>query len=170
MEELNWKYWYTDVDKDQNQYTYEECNRIGPVDAKYVKSSNKDFNGNPFIEALPRPRDGKELIKAYTCPIPAVDMGELDDMTINEQKETVLSLKRLRLPLSFHKQLEFINYDVVSSSTCFERCMSGTRKTSNSQSMNKQQDKSSRCVARLKTVLQLDSHCLAIQDVVNPLH
>lgn len=22
MEELNWKYWYTDVDKDQNQYTY----------------------------------------------------------------------------------------------------------------------------------------------------
>ena len=85
MEELNWKYWYTDVDKDQNQYTYEECNRIGPVDAKYVKSSNKDFNGNPFIEALPRPRDGKELINAYTCPIPAVDMGELDDMTINEQ-------------------------------------------------------------------------------------
>lgn len=62
MEELNWKYWYTDVDKDKNQYTYEECNRIGPVDAKYVKSSNKDFNGNPFIEALPRPRDGKELI------------------------------------------------------------------------------------------------------------
>ena len=105
MEELNWKYWYTDVDKDKNQYTYEECNRIGPVDAKYVKSSNKDFNGNPFIEALPRPRDGKELINAYTCPIPAVDMGELDDMTINEQKETVLSLKRLRLPLSFHKQL-----------------------------------------------------------------
>lgn len=81
-----------------------------------MKSSNKDFNGNPFIEALPRPRDGKELINAYTCPIPAVDMGELDDMTINEQKETVLSLKRLRLPLSFHKQLEFINYDVVSSS------------------------------------------------------
>lgn len=116
MEELNWKYWYTNVDKDKNQYTYEECNRIGPVDAKYVKSSNKDFNGNPFIEALPRPRDGKELINAYTCPIPAVDMGELDDMTINEQKETVLSLKRLRLPLSFHKQLEFINYDVVSSS------------------------------------------------------
>ncbi len=64
-----------------------------------MKSYNKDFNGNPFIEALPRPRDGKELIKAYTCPIPAVDMGELDDMTINEQKETVLSLKRLRLPL-----------------------------------------------------------------------
>lgn len=54
--------------------------------------------------------------------------------------------------------------------TCFERCMSGMRKTSNSQSMNKQQDKSSRCVARLKTVLQLDSHCLAIQDVVNPLY
>lgn len=25
MEELNWKYWYTDVDKDKNQYTYEEC-------------------------------------------------------------------------------------------------------------------------------------------------
>ena len=86
MEEFNWKYWYTNVGKDQNQYTYEECNRIGPVDAKYVKSSNKDFNGNPFIEALPRPRDGKEHINAYTCPIPAVDMSELDDMTINEQK------------------------------------------------------------------------------------
>lgn len=169
MEELNWKYWYTDVDKDKNQYTYEECNRIGPVDAKYVKSSNKDFNGNPFIEALPRPRDGKELIKAYTCPIPAVDMGELDDMTINEQKETVLSLKRLRL-CHFTNSLNSSIMMLFQVPTCFERCMYGTRKTSNSQSMNKQQDKSSRCVARLKTVLQLDSHCLAIQDVVNPLH
>ena len=35
---------------------------------------------------------------------------------MNEQKATVVSLKNLRLPLSFQKQLEFINYDVIVSS------------------------------------------------------
>ena len=54
MRELNWVYYYANVEKDQNQYTHEECTRVGPVDAKYVKSSNRDFNNNPFIEALPR--------------------------------------------------------------------------------------------------------------------
>lgn len=111
MEELNWKYWYTDVDKDQNQYTYEECNRIGPVDAKYVKSSNKDFNGNPFIEALPRPRDGKELINAYTCPIPAVDMGELDDMTINKE---VLSFIMKKQDIFVKEVVSFLKKFLVS--------------------------------------------------------
>ena len=38
MRELNWVYYYSNVEKDQNQYTHEECTRVGPVDAKYVKS------------------------------------------------------------------------------------------------------------------------------------
>ena len=33
MQELNWIYKYEDVDSDKNQYTYEECQRVGPVDA-----------------------------------------------------------------------------------------------------------------------------------------
>lgn len=43
MRELNWVYYYSNVEKDQNQYTHEECTRVGPVDAKYVKSSNRDL-------------------------------------------------------------------------------------------------------------------------------
>ena len=116
MKELNWIYNYTDVGKDQNQYTSEECHRIGPVDAKYVKSSNPDFNRNPFIEALPRPRDGNDILKGYMIPIPKQSQDELNKMSSNEQKATVLSLKKLRLPLAFQKQLEFINYDVMASS------------------------------------------------------
>lgn len=116
MRELNWVYYYSNVEKDQNQYTYEECTRVGPVDAKYVKSSNRDFNNNPFIEALPRPRDGNNLLNAYTVPIPSLDADNLSKMSVNEQKATIVSLKNLRLPLSFQKQLEFINYDVIVSS------------------------------------------------------
>lgn len=116
MQELNWIYKYEDVASDENQYTYEECHRIGPVDAKYVRSANEDFVGNPFIEALPRPRDEGCLVNAYMVPIPEVDVQKLATMTINEQKETVLSLKRLRLPLAFQRQLEFIDYDVIVSS------------------------------------------------------
>lgn len=42
--------------------------------------------------------------------------GKKSKMSVNEQKATVVSLKNLRLPLSFQKQLEFINYDVIVSS------------------------------------------------------
>lgn len=96
MRELNWGYYYANVEKDQNQYTHEECTRIGPVDAKYVKSSNRDFNNNPFIEALPRPRDGNYLLNAYTVPIPSLNADDLSKMSVNEQKATVVSLKNLR--------------------------------------------------------------------------
>ena len=113
MRELNWVYYYSNVEKDQNQYTHEECTRVGPVDAKYVKSSNRDFNNNPFIEALPRPRDGNVLLNAYTVPIPSLDADDLSKMSVNEQKATVVSLKNLRLPLSFQKQLEFINLSLI---------------------------------------------------------
>lgn len=44
MRELNWVYYYSNVEKDQNQYTYEECTRVGPVDAKYVKSVDYQIN------------------------------------------------------------------------------------------------------------------------------
>lgn len=98
MRELNWVYYYSNIEKDQNQYTHEECTRVGPVDAKYVKSSNRDFNNNPFIEALPRPRDGNVLLNAYTVPIPSLDADDLSKMSVNEQKATVVSLKNLRLP------------------------------------------------------------------------
>ena len=95
MQELNWIYKYEDVGSDENQYTYEECHRIGPVDAKYVRSANEDFVGNPFIEALPRPRDEGSLVNAYMVPIPEVDVQKLATMTINEQKETVLLIAKL---------------------------------------------------------------------------
>ena len=56
------------------------------------------------------------LLNAYTVPIPSLDADDLSKMSVNEQKATVVSLKNLRLPLSFQKQLEFINYDVIVSS------------------------------------------------------
>lgn len=55
-------------------------------------------------------------MNAYTVPIPSLDAEDLSKMSVNEQKATVVSLKNLRLPLSFQKQLEFINYDVIVSS------------------------------------------------------
>ncbi len=116
MEAYTWNYNYTDIKDNDNQYSIAECMRTGFVDAKYVRSANPEYNGNPFIEALPCPRDGVKLTNAYFKPIPMIDSTKLNQMSYVRQKESVLSLKNLRLPLPFHKQLEFINYDVMTGS------------------------------------------------------
>ena len=41
------------------------------VEARYIRSANIADNGNPFIEALPLPRESKEDLKnAYEIGIP----------------------------------------------------------------------------------------------------
>lgn len=52
----------------------------------------------------------------YFRPIAPVDHLKFKDLTIEKKKEDVLSLKNLRLPLSFQKELEFVNYDVMTYS------------------------------------------------------
>lgn len=115
MKICRWKYEYQDIEDNQNQYTIEECKRNGFVDAKYIKSTNRKSNGNPFIEALPRPRNMKHS-SPYFRPIAPVDYLKFKDLTTEEKKEEVLYLKELRLPLSFQKELEFVNYDVMTNS------------------------------------------------------
>ncbi len=66
-------------------------------------------------------------MNAYTVPIPSLDADDLSKMSVNEQKATVVSLKNLRLPLSFQKQLEFINYDVIVSSYMLRKSYAGTQ-------------------------------------------
>ena len=116
MNTLEWEYDYQNIDYNENQYTAAECMRIGPVDAKYVKSSNPLYVGNPMIEALPRPRDGQILTNAYFQSIPRIDTGELEKLPLVNQRVSVLTIEKLRLPLPFDKQLEFINYDVLANS------------------------------------------------------
>ena len=41
MRELNWVYYYSNVEKDQNQYTHEECTRVGPC-LLYTSPSPRD--------------------------------------------------------------------------------------------------------------------------------
>ena len=113
MKIFKWEYEYQDVDENQNQYTIEECKRNGFVDAKYIKSTNSSFNGNPFIEALPRPRNMKRS-SPYFRPIAPVDHLKFKDLTTEEKKEEVLNLKNLLLPLSFQKEMEFVSYDVMT--------------------------------------------------------
>ncbi len=115
MKIFKWEYEYQDVDENQNQYTIEECKRNGFVDAKYIKSTNSSFNGNPFIEALPRPRNMKRS-SPYFRPIAPVDHLKFKDLTTEEKKEEVLNLKNLLLPLSFQKEMEFVSYDVMTTS------------------------------------------------------
>lgn len=52
----------------------------------------------------------------YFRPIAPVDYLKFKDLTTEEKKEEVLYLKELRLPLSFQKELEFVNYDVMTNS------------------------------------------------------
>lgn len=122
MKEYKWNYDYADnINDNKNQYSPEECMQCGPVDAKYIKNPNIEFNGNPFIEALPLPRDGQLITNAYFKPIPQVDRDKLKGMSALEKKAMIIGLKSLRFPLSFHKQLEFVNYDAIVSSYALRR-------------------------------------------------
>lgn len=84
---IKWNYDYMDLINTDNQYTFEECNRDGPVDAKYVLSSNPEFVGNPFVEALPKPRRKDSITNGYFMPIPLIDHKELKKCLLSNKKK-----------------------------------------------------------------------------------
>lgn len=62
-------YEYTDIQEGGRQYETYDLSEYNIVKAEYVKSHIGTDNGNPYIEALPRPRDEEEINIAYTRPM-----------------------------------------------------------------------------------------------------
>lgn len=87
------------------------------VKAKYVKSLIPADQGNPFIEALPRPREGKnEIFQAYNKEIRISIGSVLEKMPKYYKISEINLLRKLRFPLPFHKELEQQTYMALLNS------------------------------------------------------
>lgn len=105
------KYEYvTNIDS-ASQYTKDDYVGDNIVKAKYVRSIILMDQGNPFIEALPRPREGKEeIFYAYNKEIVMSPRNVLESMPKYYKIAEINLLRKLRFPLPFHKELEQQTY------------------------------------------------------------
>lgn len=76
------------------------------VDAKYIKSKISSDNGNPYIEALPLPRNKDEVFNSYTRILNNFNKEEQLKWTNLEKFTAITSLRQIRYVLPFHSLLE----------------------------------------------------------------
>ena len=82
-------------------YNFDE-NKI--VNARYIKTAG--YEGNPYIEALPRGYSYMEIQYAYNKPVTVPTVDELQAMDEYEQEDSVDILDNFRVSLPFHTLLE----------------------------------------------------------------
>ena len=95
-----------DVDPKTNQYGIVDFSKIEYVEARYVKHFDPENNGNPCIEALPRPRSLEECTLDYFKPILGYSMSEIQALPSGERIYRLNQLRKLRLPIAFDYMLE----------------------------------------------------------------
>ena len=88
--------------KQSSQYKGLDFNIGKPVDAFYIKSPIEADKGNPFIEALPRPRNAEEVTNDYEIES-NISKTDKDDFTALSE---ISLLKSIRFKLPFHQKLE----------------------------------------------------------------
>ena len=99
-------YEYEKLSPGERQYDDYDLTETTCVPARYVKAVCSTDSGNPFIEALPFPRDFEEVSAAYTKPLTDFDYERIKAMSPIEQQISVTSLRSLRYMLPFHPTLE----------------------------------------------------------------
>lgn len=63
---------YVICEEGESQYDEYDLQETNIVDAVYVKAILDIDRGNPYIEALPSPRNDKGIMAAYTRRLPGV--------------------------------------------------------------------------------------------------
>lgn len=105
---------YEYIDADEEQYDSTSFSEGTPVPARYRHAGNSFDAGNPFIEALPLPREGKETLRAYTKTIR--DLTDRTECHGPKALTQVSLLRQLRFPLPFHQELEDECYAAIVNS------------------------------------------------------
>ena len=107
------KYNYKKLKENQTtQYSDTDFVIGEPVEAIYIKSPVITDNGNPFIEALPKPRMDKEVTKDYELKLD-IAKGSKDEFTALSE---ISMLKSLRFKLPFHQKMELEMYNCLVGS------------------------------------------------------
>lgn len=112
--DFNYSDQYVTPEGDDTQYSDIDLRKESIVRARYVKSKIQFDNGNPFIEALPHPREGEEAIfNAYNRDIVEVSDEDKAAMKPYEKLSSILLLRKLRVQLPFHQSLEYAMYNTL---------------------------------------------------------
>ncbi|MBQ8626893.1 MAG: AAA family ATPase [Agathobacter sp.] len=110
------KYNYYECEKFETQYEDYDFEENKIVNARYVKALVECDVGNPYIEALPHPRHEDDVRDAYTKHLLTYDYDKVKNMTKLEKMLQVSTLRQIRFPLTFHKNLEFSFYNALITS------------------------------------------------------
>ena len=108
-------YEYAKLDEGERQYDSIDLNSQVGVPARYVRTSS-DTAGNPFIEALPKPRDKDELNLAGAKGITGYAWDEEQKKDDYEKILDVSRLKEIRFPLPCNHELEYVVYMALVNS------------------------------------------------------
>ena len=114
--DMDIKYNYYECEKFETQYEDYDFEESKIVNARYVKALVECDIGNPYIEALPYPRHEDDIRDAYTKHLLTYDYDKVKEMTKLEKMLQVSTLRQLRFPLTFHKNLEFQFYNALITS------------------------------------------------------
>ena len=113
---MNKEYKYFNCELGETQYNDYDFTDSKIVEARYVKSLVECDEGNPYIEALPHPRSEEDVRDAYTKILSTYDYNKVQDMSKLEKMLQVSTLRQIRFPLTFHKNLEFSFYNALVTS------------------------------------------------------
>lgn len=100
------KYNYVTCEEGVSQYDDYDLKEQRIVPARYVKAKLAIDTGNPYIEALPYPRTGRNIISSYSQTMADFDYGKIKSMSIIDKILQIRSLRSIRFPLPFHAELE----------------------------------------------------------------
>lgn len=107
------KNYYVECEEGASQYEAYDLTSQTVVPARYVKAKIKEDEGNMYIEALPCPRENKDIYRAYSRSFASYDYDSIKKMTKLEKMLQVSMLKEIRFPLPFHSELEFSFYNAL---------------------------------------------------------
>lgn len=110
------EYIYAECQEGISQYDCYDLSEQVIVPAIYVPAKNLEDRGNPYIEALPYPRDKQNIMRAYTKTLSEFDYDKTNNMSTFDKMLQVGTLRSIRFPLPFHKELEFRFYEALLTS------------------------------------------------------
>ena len=116
MAVLNWDYEYADLEDGEGQYDNINLRNVNSVDAVYIPAEFPIDKGNPFIEALPMPREGSDVRRSYNRQIIGYDANKVAEMSDYQRIRAISQLRSLRFPLPFDERLETTVYNTLVTS------------------------------------------------------
>ena len=110
------KYNYVTCEEVVSQYDDYDLKEQRIVPARYVEAKLAIDTGNPYIEALPYPRTGRNIISSYSQTMADFDYDKIKSMSTIDKILQIRSLRSIRFPLPFHAELELSFYNALITS------------------------------------------------------